>query len=97
MRWPLCVATARILPYEARTATTAADPRSGETAPSAAAWAAASMVVRTGLPSDPRQLFSTDTWRPAAFSATTSVVGVPTRDRWYASSSPDRPTVVPGR
>ena len=78
-------------------ATIAAEPPADCSALLAASCTLALMVVRTSVPLCPAQRCSTETTWPAAFSATTSVVGEPTSMRWNDCCSPDSPTVVPGR
>src|SRR5215469_11271807 len=89
--------TARIWPLLARTATTEAEYPRPASARCAACCTPSLMVVLTGVPGWPCHRFSTLTWLPAAFCTTTSVVGVPASEAWYACSRPDNPTVVPGR
>ena len=54
-------------------------------------------MVRTGVPAwPPGELHSVATLRPAAFTTTTEVVGVPISSFWKVCSNPVSPTVMPG-
>jgi hypothetical protein len=76
-----CWATARISPVDARTATISPEFGLPFRAVRAASCTLESIVVRTGVPAVPGHWARTPVCWPAGFTATTSVVGVPSNSR----------------
>ena len=72
-----CCATARTSPVDARTATISPELDTRSRAVRAAFCTLESIVVRTGVPAVPGHWARTPVGWPAEFTATTSVVGVP--------------------